>query len=340
MISPLSLFFLALLCSICTYVRIKKAASPIEFKPFDLNASLSLRGILAILIVCHHIGQRFSTTPMCVFINWGTPLVALFFLISGYGLMVSYKKKGDAYLSHFLKHRYSQLLPDFLILTILCIGILIFFNHKTFSYILYELSKGNPPHPNSWFIYAIFILYLVFYWAAKSSHTYKQIIIKCALLTILIMGALYGLKFGSWWYYSMPSFVIGMILATYEGKILTLLKTRPFLTIFSLVGVLGFGAVCSKLIKSGLWAFPLTNILPIIILFTIYTFGMFSNKVTRYLGKISLEIYLVHGIFLRWFMPHTHLSWIPYILLALALTIPSADVMHRVNSKIASYFKS
>jgi hypothetical protein len=74
MISPLSLFFLALLCSICTYVRIKKAASPIEFKPFDLNASLSLRGILAILIVCHHIGQRFSTTPMRVFINWGTPL--------------------------------------------------------------------------------------------------------------------------------------------------------------------------------------------------------------------------------------------------------------------------
>ena len=83
----------------------------VSLTPFTMEATLPLRGVLAMGIVIHHISLRIvDATPddMWIFSQfqfWGAPIVAVFFFLSGYGLMVSLITKGQEYLDGFLKKR-------------------------------------------------------------------------------------------------------------------------------------------------------------------------------------------------------------------------------------------
>lgn len=76
-----------------------------------MEVTLPLRGVLAMGIVIHHISLRVvDAIPggMWIFPQfqfWGAPIVAVFFFLSGYGLMVSLITKGENYLDGFLKKR-------------------------------------------------------------------------------------------------------------------------------------------------------------------------------------------------------------------------------------------
>jgi hypothetical protein len=60
----LYLILVTLLVAISSYFKLRTCKSVTEFHPFDVDATLALRGILAILIVCHHISKGFlSITP-------------------------------------------------------------------------------------------------------------------------------------------------------------------------------------------------------------------------------------------------------------------------------------
>ena len=85
---------------------------------FSVEATLPLRGLLAFGIVLHHISlrvtQQFSDMPvMDQFALWGAPIVAVFFFLSGYGLMKSLQVKGPSYLAGFLKKRLSKVALPF-----------------------------------------------------------------------------------------------------------------------------------------------------------------------------------------------------------------------------------
>jgi peptidoglycan/LPS O-acetylase OafA/YrhL len=82
---------------------------------FDLNHTIGLRGILAILIMFHHCSTKVNLPWMHYFENIGPLVVSVFFFISGYGVCKSYLKKGDAYLNGFLHKRLSKVLPLYLI---------------------------------------------------------------------------------------------------------------------------------------------------------------------------------------------------------------------------------
>ena len=76
-----------------------------------MKATLTLRGVLAMGNVIHHISLRVvDATPddswlFSQFQFWGAPIVAAFFFLSGYGLMVSLIAKGNRYVDGFLKKR-------------------------------------------------------------------------------------------------------------------------------------------------------------------------------------------------------------------------------------------
>ena len=78
---------------------------------FSKQATVPLRGLLATGIVLHHLSLRLvEASPDCSWIwsqfsFWGAPIVAVFFFLSGYGLMVSLITKGQKYLDGFLKKR-------------------------------------------------------------------------------------------------------------------------------------------------------------------------------------------------------------------------------------------
>ena len=73
----------------------------------SLDAMTSLKGVLAIFVLCHHLSQKPAfqqTHTISFFEHIGFLFVGIFFLCSGYGLYKSYLKKPD-YLKTFLKRR-------------------------------------------------------------------------------------------------------------------------------------------------------------------------------------------------------------------------------------------
>ena len=103
----IALFLLLLLCCIAIFHRKE------EYALFDIAHTLPLRGILAILVVLGHLDTVVSAqTKILMPFHMATPAVAVFFFMSGYGLMLSFTKKGGSYLQNFiLKASIKLLMP-------------------------------------------------------------------------------------------------------------------------------------------------------------------------------------------------------------------------------------
>jgi peptidoglycan/LPS O-acetylase OafA/YrhL len=330
----------AVILSLLAYLKLRRCNTPADFHPFDTNATLPVRGILAILIVCHHLSLYFHDASFAIFKNWGTAIVSVFFFISGYGLMVSYLKKGKSYLTNFFRHRFSKLLPTFLLLTIGC-GIYHYKSHFI-SAIAHDFLIGLPTLPNSWFLYVIFYFYIAFYISCRASRSNVQCIGYMALFTLLSMAMTLLAKFGSWWYVSQPSIVLGLIVAVHEEWVKKSLCRHPFAIIFPiiLISLLSYFFIPNTALKT----LTFSNLAPLLVLFTLYAYPPIRNKVIRYLGKVSLEIYLVHGLVIS--VMHKIgglcgcpvLPWYVFTVLTFILTIPLAALAHQFNQAISSRF--
>jgi peptidoglycan/LPS O-acetylase OafA/YrhL len=329
--SSLCLSLLAAIMALLFCIKLRRLGDQSKCHNFDVNATLPIRGLLAILIVCHHIGQQFSDTPIGIFTSFGMTLVSVFFFISGYGLMISYRKKGKAYLRNFFQHRLSKLLPVFLTLTLACVAYSCVLKHHPLSEITHDLLQGNPPLPNSWFMYAIIYQYVVFYIACKLSHTQRQCIVISAIVTLISMVGMDLAHWGKWWWVSQPSFVIGMIIATCEEGL------RKTLAKHTLVIAGALLLATSRLIRGFVGRLLFPNLMPILVLFMVYAYGTTSNRIAHYLGKISLEIYLIQGLAII-AVQHFNLSWCPFTICVFLLTLPAAAIAHWLGSKIASHF--
>lgn len=340
MYSSLFLLSLAVIFSLLSYLKLQRFRNQNESHNFDVDATLPIRGLLAILIVCHHIGQRFADTPIGLFTAFGTTVVSAFFFISGYGLMVSYQKKGKAYLSNFFKHRLSKLLPVFLTLTIVLSAYISIFHHHPIADIAKALLlRGITPLPNSWFMYAIIFQYIAFYIACKIGKTKIQCIIIATLLTMVSIAGLHAMGFGSYWWTSQPAFILGVIVAAYENYLRQLLSKHTLVTILAvfLMMMLGRYNIRFKLIPESIALFLFPNLMSLLVLFMIYAYGAIHNRGVRFLGKISLEIYLIQGIAIM-FMSRFNVPWYAFTICALAITIPVASIANKFSKMISSRF--
>ena len=83
---------------------------------FNKEHVSTLKGVMAISIVAFHLFYQ-TDDWLFMFSSWGAPIVSMFYFISGYGLALNYRAKGNEYLSHFFKHRIweSLILPFLLV---------------------------------------------------------------------------------------------------------------------------------------------------------------------------------------------------------------------------------
>lgn len=86
---------------------------------FSLQNTQPLRGLLAILIILVHFALAYNQIPyLGTFEYIGGPVVGCFFFLSGFGLAISYKNKGEAYIHSFLSRRLWRILPVFIFMTL------------------------------------------------------------------------------------------------------------------------------------------------------------------------------------------------------------------------------
>ena len=331
----LSYFFcIAIVLAGLIYVQVRRSSRlPVTLHPFSKEETLPVRGVLALLvIICHICAAR----PEIGNFAWelglyiGGPAVGLFFFMSGYGLTVSAKNKGQKYVTSFLRKDLRKLVPPLLLVALLSLAI--FWPIKGQSYIG-ELTRGGrlyPPTDYSWFVYVLLIFYVAFYVVYRFLRKTPQAIRLAALL--LVTGALYWYlrekEYEDFWYRSLFAFNVGNLYASYKTLVKAYITRHKAGVLLILLGVLG--ALAALKTKTLAYTFmPLAGVA-----FVLVFGGGKNSKVLNFLGRISYETYLMHGIFVPLYHSIDSLDWFGLFLAVEASTLPTAWLLHRLQLKI------
>lgn len=157
------------------------------------NNTKALKGIMAIAVVLSHIYTsgvfRFESSALAFIFGsvLGYVPVSVFFFLSGYGLMCSYKSKGKDYIRHFPRNR---LLPFYI--TIVLAIIIYFILHISMGdgVSLFQLFKsftlGGTIITYGWYLQTILLLYFIFWlcFSLKIEDT-KKVYVFCLAVSIL-----------------------------------------------------------------------------------------------------------------------------------------------------------
>lgn len=315
---------------------------------FSKQATVPLRGLLAIGIVLHHLSLRLvEASPDCHWIwsqfsFWGAPIVAVFFFLSGYGLMVSLITKGQKYLDGFLKKRLLKIVLPL----VLCSIVFEATSITLWGGQIADFRKDWPFLPNCWFCVTIIIYYFAFYITAL---LFKSSPIKVAysmwLFSFVYVFLFKVMDFCNWWYQMVLSINIGMTLAYYETAIRNVLYKykRPIvLLLFLLTFLSAYWASCSETDDFPVGMMVLSLVIGLLIYSLLCLRPIKSNRLLTFFGKHSFEIYLIHGavISVLFGMAYTYIPrwWHVFTILTFLATFFFAWILRKVMKVVNQRF--
>ena len=367
--SYLSLIFYPALLVLLFYKsgRCKKGEWNDEF--MSLSQTKAFLGFSSIVIIFHHLCQRTSVSwirkdaivhGLDGFEFVGYLFVALFFFCSGYGMFKSYKTKANYFENFFVKRAFPIIITWFLTSTLFFVARSVKDVPFSFSTIF---SIGGPSMLNQygWYVSIILILYFLFYIGFfRAKKDISGIVVVAIGIVAIILFCDYFI-YGTWWYNTMHMFLVGIIYASNEDRIVALLKERYIMILC--VSMLIF--VFTFLIGNSI--LPLYQMLAknynytvdrwiiffcqVISSFLFVTWVMMlrmkiyiGNEALDILGKMTLEIYLVHGLFVQLFSyafiydkikPLIYIKNVfVYSIVVLILSLPLAFAVKFLNLKI------
>jgi peptidoglycan/LPS O-acetylase OafA/YrhL len=192
--------------------------------PLSSDNTKKLRGMLAIGIFVFHfcITNRVAVeeaTGLGIELGIGSMFVGMFFMLSGFGLMESYKNKKD-YLKGFVGKKIERLFVPLWICGIIAlivywateIGIGISIDEQY----LYDFISGGPRLLAVWFVTELAFFYLIFFLAFKylrGRWAIVSVTIACSLLMALLSDM------PDKWSISGMMFPLGLFVSQYKKNI-------------------------------------------------------------------------------------------------------------------------
>lgn len=289
--------------------RIMKPLHLLNDDYLSVDTGKCYRGWFAIVVVFHHLAScTKSGTIFRVFTLVGYLAVAFFFFLSGYGVQKSYMTKEDNYKKHFLFKRISSVLIPYFIITIIY-WLMYFIKGDFYSIkdIVTAIIDGEPIALYSWYIICIINFYII-YWLLMVICQKKYF---CMILGGIIWYFLYAIfcskmGYGIWYYNASQLLIVGMFWATYERKILKILKNNYIIIapiIFAAFIVLFlFNENISSIIGMTYTSLILTLFTAILFVLSVLLISLkvkIGNKIFSFLGEISFEIYMSQGLFIK-----------------------------------------
>lgn len=291
------------------------------------------------VVVCHlgiALGQKI---PMSGYLaSIGTPAVSMFLFLSGYGLLKSFCQKGPVYLESFFEKRIIKIIVPFIIACLL--SFIIDYKLGEFNYEKYLIGyiEGFPPMPNSWYVYELLFLYLVFYLSFKYIKNKKRVISILLAIIICFYVMIKSVGWPGYWYSSILSFPMGMMFATKEKEIGGLLynKEKLILFVLTIISIVLLSILCindSPESTDTFIGFISMLFIPIAIAFLLIeiSFKPFNNILK--IGSLSYEIYLVHGLIIE-IASQLELNVVSFIALVLPFTLIFASILRRVSNSV------
>ena len=356
------------------FKKAKKGEFNEEWNSF--SQTKAIQGLMALCIVCHHTAQQTCVTWLAsgnivnglnVFSDTGFLFVGVFFFWSGYGLFKSFKSK-QKYLSRFVSKRIVPVLVPYVIVCFLFTleRIFVFKEKMPLWFKITNFTGITIGYYFGWYIQAIVVFYLVFYFAFKySRYDFDAILYVFAGVLLWVVAGLiidhndYFMR-GQWWYNSTMLFPFGVLFAKNESKIIEFLKKRFKILVPSSIILFFLSFFFSRFMESiggyygEMMGFPfskkilyrvltltpqlLAAVMFTLILLLICMKAKFHNKVLDFLGSHTLEIYLTHAFFLEFFAISYNYKrdsifyarpWL-LLLVTFILTIPAAVLLKKV----------
>lgn len=320
---------------------------PINNDYLGVKSTTGLKGFLSLGIVFHHLSQWVTTgVEFSNFGYMGTYIVSVFFFISGYGLYVQNNRKED-YLDDFLSKRLSKILTPFIAISSIYL-IYRSINGQVLSSLFFIdlFRKGSTVIYNGWFVDIIILMYIFFYISFRLCSNKTIAILVNTIFIIFYIVLVIRLEYGFWWYNSSLPFVLGLLWAKNKNSIDEILNKYYFIVLVCIISLLFISHQYSFVLKklhlgdSYSYAF-LANIDNVI--FTLFFILIvrkidFSNKYLLFLGKISFELYMIHGlvmsIFGKYFVT-SRLNDVIFTTLVLIVSVFLAWLINLIIKKIS-----
>ncbi|MBQ4565412.1 MAG: acyltransferase [Oscillospiraceae bacterium] len=285
-------------------------ARPCNADGFSKDRTEALRGLLAVCVLLSHMTSCVDyQLPLVRFSIFAPVGVACFFFLSGFSLAKSATGK-VGYFRSFLRKRLSKILLPYLVFLALYFLISVLILGDQVSKIYSSFRNGDPVS-HSWYVTAIIFFYLAFYAVFRSvdPHNRKAVLIRIgfysAVTFLYIMVTAVVLDLPDFWYKTCPMMIIGLGFGFFEDAVFSFLKKRYFLLLLLMLLCSGVAYFIPSIWSLFLSAYSINiwllndilmgffiSLLLLLLLFKIN----FLNKVTGFLGKISFEIYLFHGL--------------------------------------------
>ena len=302
----------------------------------SLSQFKAIQGFSAICVMLHHIGQK-TCAPwhhpsvivhgLDVFVPIGYYFVGVFLFCSGYGLLVSFRKKPN-YLNGFFGKRILPVIVAFYSTGfIFLIARFLMGEKMSTGQLLVYITGLQLCNPNTWYVIAMPMFYVGFYLCFKYFKKEKTAVwMTCfwiflyTLLGTCINHNNWWFR-GEWWYNSAHFFSLGLLFAYYEKPVMSYLKKRyafKMILLFILIPVLYFASEIAQGVFSYYgenyhmnfvvlrrWACLISQMgASCAFVFFLLMAGMkikFGNKILSFMGSITLEFYLIHGLFVELF---------------------------------------
>ena len=269
-----------------------------RFAPLTPDKTQPLRGIWAVLIVAFHLSHVApADKALAAVFHWGAPVVALFFFISGYGLMQQFKRRGQDYLNDFFLRRVGiGILLPWLLAYVLYLLVTGAGGWSLSSSVKGLLGAGRTTLPYSWYVFAILWLYAGFYVCGRFLPR-RWIGPALTLWSLFSMLYVFGAGWERCWYVTTLAFPAGVCYASFEPVLLASFARRrwaygaAFLLMLSLAG--GFYGLKAEWSYAGVYVFlPLLVMLP----FTkLRVERLDACGALTWLSGMAYEIYLCQG---------------------------------------------
>lgn len=296
------------------------------FSPCERSVTDRFRGFFALLVILHHMAQRVNAKGLLwIYFDTGFLAVAMFFFYSGFGLM----KKGIAQREGYFRKRLPQLLIPYIVtMAVYWVFYSLSGDVKSLSSLLGEHFHNESGISFLWYVF-VYLGWVLFLGVCLRFMSKDRQILYCACvfaLCFVTFGVLVIPNF-FWVYDTVIMIPLSCAWAYDEDRIVSLIHRhyRTVLSVSLVLFLMSFFGHWHPLLRVP--AYMISSAAFMIFVNTASMKQRPQGKVLYFLGGISYEIYLLHGIpvtFLRGFIANEAL----WTLSVLIIAVISAYLMH------------
>ncbi len=315
-----------------------------------MNNTCRIKGIFAIFVLLHHLYQFSGLIQNqyigLIFQSMGYLSVSVFFFLSGYGVMESYRKKGDSYIFKFPR---KHILPFYVNCVILIAIYTVFqtfvlgqaFDLKTF---VLSFIWGSTVIPGGWYLQTILIVYLAIYCIFRFVKTdYRKVYIFAFFLLIYTVFCIIT-QAALTRYEAIFAVLLGVIWSMKKSHIDKEMQKRYLFYLSSAFGLFCILFLIAHLAIPRFLSVPVKMLSSVVFVWLILLLLMklpLRLKIMDILGRYFFEIYVTQGIALTLF--RSRVIYIEndllYVVICLLLLVPLAVISHLLFSTINAFMK-